>query len=137
MAELTPPEPAVRRRMVQQKRADTRPEKELRRALYKLGKRYRCGYPVPGSPRRTIDIAFPGRKLAVFVDGCFWHACPDHYVPPKSNAGWWQQKIGGNIARDRATTLALEEQGWTVLRFWEHTPTADAVQSVLQALAER
>lgn len=134
--DLTPPKPAVRRRMERQKRSDTAPEVELRRALFRLGKRYRCGYPVPGFPRRTIDIAFPGLRLAVFVDGCFWHACPEHYVPPKANAAWWARKIGSNVQRDSVTTLALEERGWTVLRLWEHTPIPVAVRTVLSALGD-
>lgn len=118
--------------MSRQKRVGTSPEMALRRLLFAEGLRYRVGYKVPGMSRRTIDIAFPGRKLAVFVDGCFWHGCPEHCVPPKNNAEWWQAKLERNRQRDVATTAHLQEQGWTVLRIWEHSPVAEAAQQVLE-----
>lgn len=128
---------SVRRRFSRQKRADTRPEMELRRELHRRGLRYRVGYPVPGLPRRSIDIAFPSAKLAVLVDGCFWHACPDHYVPPSSNAAWWDDKIKRNVARDRETDAQLDDQGWEVLRCWEHESATDAADRVMEVVAGR
>lgn len=116
--------------MARQKRADTSPEMALRRLLFAQGLRYRVGYKVPGMPRRTIDIAFPGRKLAVFVDGCFWHGCPDHCVPPKNNAEWWAEKLRKNVARDRDTDLVLEREGWRVRRFWEHHDMVEAADTI-------
>ncbi|GAA4918116.1 hypothetical protein GCM10023237_70140 [Streptomyces coeruleoprunus] len=83
-------------------------------------------------PRRTIDIAFPGTRIAVFLDGCFWHGCPQHATHPKSNADWWRTKLEKNVARDRETTEHLEAAGWTVLRFWEH----EAPDAVARAVAE-
>jgi len=132
--ELVPPSDAVRRRMKTQRRVDTKAETTLRRALFADGRRYRVALPVPGLPRRTIDIAFPGRKVAVFVDGCFWHGCTEHYVPPKNNAGWWEDKIRGNVARDQNTSEILAEAGWTVVRLWEHVPVGDMVRLVDEAL---
>ena len=101
----------------------TSPELAVRRALHAAGFRYRIGYPVPTLPRRTIDIAFPKQRVAIFIDGCFWHACPAHYVTPKHNRDWWEEKINRNVGRDRETDVVLQETGWTVLRFWEHDPT--------------
>lgn len=117
---LEPPSAVVRARMQTQRRVDTKPELELRRLLHARGLRYRVAYPVPGAPRRTIDIAFPGKRVAVFVDGCYWHRCPEHHIPAKNNAGWWAEKLQTNVERDRETDRLLREAGWTVLRAWEH-----------------
>ena len=92
----------------------------VRRALHAEGLRYRVGLPVPGRPRRTIDVAFTGIRLAVFVDGCFWHGCPTHRTWPKTNADWWLQKIDANRSRDAETDQILSECGWRVIRVWEH-----------------
>jgi DNA mismatch endonuclease (patch repair protein) len=113
---------------------DTGPEMALRRELHRRGLRYRVGVaPLPGV-RRTVDIAFPRAKLAVMVDGCFWHGCPEHHRPPKSHSEYWVAKIDRNKERDLETTQLLEDAGWDVLRLWEHEPfnvMADAVQQVL------
>ena len=92
----------------------------MRRLLHATGLRYRVALPVPGLPRRTIDIAFPRRRVAVFVDGCFWHGCPTHGTDPTSNSAWWAKKILTNQQRDADTTIHLQTLGWTVVRFWEH-----------------
>lgn len=118
-----------------QRRQDTAPEHALRRALFAAGKRYRVGLKVPGRARRTMDIAFPGQKVAVFVDGCFWHACPDHGNQPKSNPEWWRVKLSANVARDRDTDQVLREAGWTVIRVWEHEVPDPAVDRVLALLS--
>lgn len=131
------PSEIVHARMVSQARKDTSPERLLRHALFSLGLRYRVQYPVPGTPRRTIDIAFPRARVAVFVDGCFWHACPVHAVPPKHNAEWWASKLASNVKRDAGTTALLEAQGWTVLRFWEHEDPSEAAQRVDTLLRQR
>lgn len=128
----------VRRRLSRQRAKDTRPELALRRELFRRGLRYRVNYPVPGRPRRTIDVAFPRQKLAVFVDGCFWHSCPDHSVPAKSNADWWRDKLTANMRRDKETTDALVAEGWQVIRLWEHEVHPEpgaALNLVLSALA--
>lgn len=107
-------------RMVRQKTADTTPELAVRKRLHRMGLRFRVGLPVPDIPRRSIDIAFTKAKVAVFMDGCFWHGCPQHHVAPKANAGWWNEKIARNVLRDRETGEHLRLFGWMVLRFWEH-----------------
>lgn len=124
---------SVRRTMQANKGRDTGPEMAIRRALYARGMRYRVDYRIPFIPRRRIDIAFVGSRIAVFIDGCFWHRCPDHYVSPKTNSAYWNDKTMGNLARDRDTTLRLENEGWTVLRFWEHEEVETVAQAVHQA----
>ena len=108
----------------------TGPEMAVRRLLYRKGVRYRIQYPVPGAPRRTIDIAFPGRKIAVFIDGCFWHGCSEHRNIPAHNRDWWQKKIDENRSRDRDTDEKLRKAGWEIFRFWEH----DAVDKIVERL---
>lgn len=98
------------------KRKNTRPEMALRHALWAAGLRYRLQHPVTGKP----DIAFPGAKVAVFVDGCFWHGCPEHGTKPATNADFWRRKIAKNQARDVKVTAGLVSDGWHVMRFWEH-----------------
>jgi DNA mismatch endonuclease, patch repair protein len=121
--------------MQTQRRAGTDPEMVLRRRLHALNLRYRVGYRVPGLPRRTIDVAFPGRRVAIFVDGCFWHRCPVHYIPAKNNAAWWEAKLAGNVQRDRDTDRQLAEAGWTVVRVWEHDDmgsVADRIHALIR-----
>ncbi|MET8462785.1 very short patch repair endonuclease [Micromonospora zamorensis] len=126
-----PSSAGVSGRMQRQRRKDTEPELAIRRALHRAGLRYRIGVPVTGSRRRTIDIAFTRIKLAVFVDGCFWHGCPQHATWPKANAAWWEAKILKNRERDRETTRKLEDEGWTVIRIWEHESAEDAAAHLL------
>ena len=126
---------AVSARMSTARRRDTAPEIALRHELHALGLRYRVTYPVPGQRRRTIDVAFTRLRLAIFVDGRFWHGCPEHGTRPRSNSAWWQQKLAANTARDRDTDRLLTEAGWTVLRFWEHTDPSEAARLVAQALS--
>jgi len=102
--------------------------------LHAAGLRYRVGLPVPGQRRRTIDVAFPRAQVAVFVDGCFWHGCPDHGTQPQSNSTWWATKLEANRTRDRDTDRLLAEAGWTVLRIWEHEDPAAATTRVRAAL---
>lgn len=95
----------------------TAPERALRQGLWRAGLRYRLhARTSAGRP----DLLFRSRKVAVFIDGCFFHGCPEHYVRPRSNADFWARKLATNVIRDRRQTLELEQQGWTVLRFWEH-----------------
>ena len=101
-------------------RTDTAPELALRRELHSRGMRYRVQFKVPGNNRRTMDVALTRARLAVYVDGCFWHGCPDHHHRPKANPEWWDWKIAGNQARDRSTDDQLRVAGWDVLRCWEH-----------------
>ena len=117
-----------------QKRHDTQPELALRRALHAQGLRFRIGLRVPSLPRRTIDIAFTKRRVAVFVDGCFWHGCPTHSVPAKHNTGWWREKILANKQRDHSTDEALLGAGWKVVRVWEHDDMTRVAGVVEQAV---
>ena len=103
------------RAMSKIKSKDTSPEMALRKALWHSGTRYRVQY-----GKEKIDIAFPGEKVAVFVDGCFWHSCPIHGHIPRSNIGYWKPKLEKNIERAVAKDIRLEGAGWKVLHFWEH-----------------
>jgi DNA mismatch endonuclease (patch repair protein) len=127
----------VRSRMQRQARRDTRPELQLRRSLHALGLRYRVNYTVPGMSRRTIDIAFTRARVAVFVDGCFWHACPEHATWPRANGEWWEEKLRQNVRRDRETDAHLRNLGWVVVRVWEHAEAHDALGDVVDALPAR
>lgn len=124
------PHPKISARYSAQVRRDTRPELALRRELHKRGLRYRVQLRVPANRRRTIDIAFTRARLAVFVDGCFWHGCPKHGMSPATNSDWWTWKLARNKARDEDTTRLLTNEGWSVLRFWEHDSVAEAADSV-------
>ena len=117
-------------RMSRQRTRDTEPELVLRRELHRRGLRYRVEYPVPVNPRRSIDIAFVGIRLADCVDGCFWHGCPAHATWPMTNSQWWRDKIEANRNRDQDTDRLLREHGWESLRLWEHevATAADRVQ---------
>lgn len=116
--------------MLGNRRRDTTPEIALRRRLHAAGLRFRVDYPLPFDRRRRADVAFTKVKLAVFVDGCFWHSCPVHATVPKRNADYWVPKLERNRARDADTDRRLTEAGWTVLRFWEHEGVDDAVRRV-------
>lgn len=125
--------PEVSRRMSVYPRKDTKPELDLRRELHRRGLRYRVDAPLPGLARRRADLLFTGVRLAVFVDGCFWHGCPEHCRLPKSNHDWWEAKIVGNRERDEDTNARMLALGWAVLRFWEHEDmraAADIVESI-------
>lgn len=114
-------------------RRDTPCELALRSAIHNLGLRYRVDWRFPGL-RQRADLAFVSAKVAVFVDGCFWHGCPRHGTWPKANAAWWRAKIEGNISRDRRTTRALRAAGWQVIRIWEHEDFARAARKVAAAV---
>src|SRR5262249_18345326 len=96
---------------------NTSPERRIRKVLWSLGLRYRVHARIG---RSRPDILFIRPKVAIFVDGCFWHGCPEHYVRPRSREAFWAQKLRSNVLRDCRQTVFLESQGWTILRFWEH-----------------
>jgi DNA mismatch endonuclease, patch repair protein len=124
--------PGSRRSMQGNRSQDTSAELAVRRLLHAAGLRYRVNTrPVPAI-RRRADVVFPRRKIAVFIDGCFWHACPDHFVPPKSNVDYWKPKIDRNQARDRDTNAQLLEAGWSVLRYWSHEEPATVARAIVQ-----
>ncbi len=117
---------------------DTRPELALRSAVHALGLRYRVGiYPIKGV-RRTVDIAFTRTKVAVFLDGCFWHGCPDHYRHATGKTShFWETKIEGNKQRDADTDDRLREAGWEVIRVWEHEKPESAAERVAAIVQKR
>jgi DNA mismatch endonuclease (patch repair protein) len=111
---------------------NTKPEKVLRSALWARGLRYRLHAKTPmGRP----DVVFPTQQVAVFIDGCFWHGCPDHYVRPRSRVDFWSNKLRENVERDSRQTLALEAAGWRVIRFWEHTVFTELEHAVNTVVA--
>lgn len=123
--------PATRRTMQANRGRDTEPEMKVRRLLHASGLRYRVNYRIPTARRRTIDIAFTGAMVACFIDGCFWHGCPQHFQLPRANAAYWKEKIGRNQERDVETASLLSAAGWSVLRFWEHEEVP-AIASTIQ-----
>jgi DNA mismatch endonuclease (patch repair protein) len=122
--------------MKAQRTRDTAAELAVRSALHRLGLRFKVNRPVIGL-RRKADVVFPTEKVAVFIDGCFWHGCPLHATWPKANADFWRAKIEANKARDRATDETLEAAGWTVLRCWEHELPREVGQRVLAVITAR
>jgi DNA mismatch endonuclease (patch repair protein) len=117
------------------RKVDTKPEVELRRRLHAAGARFRKHHLIEWKGGRVrADIAFPRRRVAVFVDGCFWHMCPDHGTQPGSNVSYWAPKLARNVTRDRVVTCGLETADWTVVRVWEHTPVDEAALIVVKAL---
>nr|WP_198168270.1 very short patch repair endonuclease [Herbidospora yilanensis] len=137
MAESWASSPAVRSVMRANRGRDTRPERALRSAVHALGLRYRVGVrPLPGV-RRTADMVFTRDKIAVFLDGCYWHGCEEHYRPARKNAEFWSQKISSNRARDRETDSVLRDAGWQVIRIWEHEPAREAAARVAETVHRR
>lgn len=130
----------TRKSMLANKRRDTSTEMAVRRALHSRGLRYRVDYaPIPGL-RRRADIVFTRARIAVFIDGCFWHGCPVHGTTPKRNADYWGPKLAANVERDRDTDRRLEAAGWHVLRFWEHEDpvyVADRVELAVRSIHPR
>jgi len=120
------------------RRTDTKPELALRRELHRQGLRYRKDYRLDLEGARVRpDIAFTARRVAVFVDGCFWHVCPEHGTKPANNTWYWGPKLARNVERDRAADAALVAAGWRVVRVWEHESLEAAVAAVLAAVGPR
>lgn len=131
VTQVTPVSAATRRVMQSNKGRDTTPELQIRSLLHRAGLRFRVDHPLPFDRRRRADITFTRVHLFVFVDGCFWHGCPIHYVSPKTRASFWRTKLATNIARDLDSTTRLGESGATVLRFWEHDDPHDAAEIIV------
>jgi len=125
----------VRRVMRSVRRRDTAPEVELRRMLYSKGLRYRIDARPEKLLRCKADLVFRRHRLCIFVDGCFWHGCPEHGRVPQTNADWWQEKIADNRSRDSRQQNALESLGWTVLRFWEHDLRSNLFSCIAQVVS--
>lgn len=122
--------------MQSNRRRDTGPEKSLRSALHGLGLRFRVDLPIALEGRRPVrpDIVFTRSRVAIFVDGCFWHGCPEHFAAPRSNRTYWGPKIARNVERDSEVTAALTSSGWHVVRVWEHELLSVSTAAVLDAL---
>lgn len=135
MEEAPEVDPAVSARMSNTRGRDTCAEMAVRRELHRRGMRYRVNVrPVVGL-RRSADIVFPTQRVAVLIDGCFWHGCPVHYRPATGiRSKFWQEKIAGNRKRDLDSSAAFAEAGWTVLRFWEHEDPRSVADRVAEAL---
>ena len=131
-----PTSPAATRKMRSNRRSDTKPEVLLRSSLHKGGLRFRKDYPIRLTGGRSVhaDIAFTRSKTAVFLDGCFWHVCPEHGTIPKSNKEYWVPKLQQNVDRDRTIDREMRADGWRVLRFWEHVDPEEAKLEILSSL---
>ena len=112
---------------------DTSPELAVRRLLHAAGLRYRVDY-APLGGRRRADIVFTRQRIAVYIDGCFWHGCPDHGTLPKTNTDYWLPKLQRNVERDGETDTLLTEAGWTALRFWEHETASTVAGMIIDRL---
>jgi DNA mismatch endonuclease (patch repair protein) len=135
LASPTPSSAAVSERMRRTRQHGTAPELALRSELHRRGLRFRVQRPLDFDVRRKADIVFPKGRLAIFVDGCFWHSCPEHATHPKANATFWAEKLAKNVLRDRDTDRRLEESGWSVLRIWEHETAAAGADMIVARLA--
>src|SRR4051812_43508543 len=124
----------VRRSMQANTGRDTKPELALRRAVHALGLRYFVNRRPIRAIRRTADLVFPRAQVAVFLDGCFWHGCPEHHTVAKTNADFWAQKVRKNRERDADTDERLRVEGWTVLRVWEHEAVPDAASRIAEVV---
>ncbi len=122
--------------MSRQKSRDTGPEIAVRRALHARGIRYRVDVKLEPDMRTRADLAWRGLKLAVFIDGCFWHGCPEHATRPAANRDWWAQKLDANIARDRRTDDTLRNRGWVVRRFWEHQSPEEIADELVKEIRD-
>lgn len=120
------------------RRRDTIPELALRSKLHRLGYRFRCDLRLDLAECRVrTDIVFTRRRVAVFVDGCFWHSCPVHGRQPEVNGSYWGPKLQRTVERDRHNTQALLAEGWVVVRVWEHESAEDGLELVVEALKQR
>ncbi len=132
----SPTTPAVTRVMKANRKTGSKPEVLLRRALHAEGFRFRKNFELrPRGLRVKPDIVFTRRRVVVFVDGCFWHVCPEHGTWPRANQGYWGAKLRRNIERDRLVDVALAESGWRVIRVWEHVLVHDAAAAIRAQLA--
>jgi DNA mismatch endonuclease, patch repair protein len=132
-----PKDPATSQRLSRVRQRDTALEKALRCELHRRGMRFRVQARLIPGLRRTADIVFRSARVAVFVDGCFWHCCPEHATYPKNNADWWRAKLEANVARDRDTDQRLRKLGWLSVRIWEHESVESAVERVATVVHER
>jgi len=120
--------------MLANRRRDTGPELAVRRLIHAQGLRYRVDFAPLARLRTRADLVFTRQKIAVFIDGCFWHMCSEHFIFPKTNRSYWEPKLARNAARDRRTNQALAEAGWLVLRYWEHENPGVVAADIVRSL---
>lgn len=141
LREVGYPEPLdarVSERFRANRRTNTRPERALRSELHARGLRFRKDLPIRVVTRLVRpDVVFTRARIAVFLDGCFWHACPEHGTAPRRNSAYWSRKLQLNVERDRAVDASLSEAGWRVIRAWEHEIPANAAERVVDAVQDR
>jgi DNA mismatch endonuclease (patch repair protein) len=125
---------AARKTMQGNRARDTKAELAVRRVVHAAGLRYRVNARPEPNLRRTADLLFTRARVAVFIDGCYWHGCPEHFSVPATNPDYWKGKIGRNRQRDAETTALLVERGWTVLRFWEHESAPVVADCIAEAV---
>ena len=131
---LSPSSPETTRRMKVVRQRNNPSEVHLRSKLHRMGLRFRLHRRIIPGRTNTADLIFPRARVAVFIDGCFWHSCPEHSTLPKANRTWWRQKLRTNVARDRKSDEMLSELGWHVVRVWEHEDVDRAARRVLNAV---
>ena len=139
MTELPYPKPInalSTKKMRANRRADTKPEMQIRSLLHRQGLRFRKDYLIrlPSGRNVHADIAFTKSRIAVFIDGCFWHSCPVHGTIPKSNKDYWHPKLMSNVKRDKAINCELRNANWKVIRLWTHVPPEKAVNTIIEAV---
>ena len=135
MSRVIPSSHEASKRMARVPQKGTKAELMLRRKLHSRGLRYRLHLTLLAKPRRVADIVFPRARIAIFVDGCFWHGCPEHATWPKSNADFWRAKIEANRLRDMDTSQRLASHGWKIVRVWEHENPDDAANRIAELVA--
>ena len=116
---------------------DTAPERALRSALHRCGLRFRLHRRIIPGVRREVDICFGPAKVAVFVDGCFWHSCPEHGTQPQANSSFWREKLEANVRRDHDTDRRIRDLGWLPVRVWEHEDVSTAARRVARLVKRR
>jgi len=126
--------PAASARMKSNRGRDTGPERAVRSGLHRRGLRFRVHQSILPESRRRADIVFRRSRIAVFIDGCFWHGCPVHGTMPKANRAFWEAKLRTNRERDSDTDRKLRDSNWTVLRFWEHAEVEEVVSEIEAAV---
>lgn len=129
--------PPVRAVMQGNRAVDTRPEVAVRSELHRRGLRFRKHVQPVATLRCQADVVFPRERIAVFVDGCWWHGCPQHGTRPKTNSEYWDAKLDRNLARDGRNNRLLSEAGWTVVRAWEHEPASEVADRVAETVRGR
>jgi DNA mismatch endonuclease (patch repair protein) len=127
----------TRKSMQGNKSRDTKPELAVRRAVHALGLRYRVAARPLAGVRRTADMVFAGPRVAVFVDGCFWHGCPEHHTVARRNGEYWAEKVRRNAERDAETDGLLRAAGWLPMRFWEHEDPAAVAGRIAETVRAR